>query len=152
MSAYFSYKTTRSLYSPANVWPGFNTTPRPLMLRSRRSSGFRFCFRYTIVPMEPRCSIASFPYTTLPPVAITLCVVRIWLFTRFSTSIKPSVPFSSMISRSSLPSAFWISRSASINSYPRTFARTTPMVLFPTPGMPIKTIFSFFISQLNLSL
>ena len=43
-----------------------------------------------------------------------------------------------------------ITRSTSTKEYPRRFARSTPMVLFPDAGIPIIRIFFFFITYASL--
>ena len=53
--------------------------------------------------------------TTLPPVAITVWFTSIDALTRFSISLNPMYPSSSMISRRRLLSCFWIRRSESRN-------------------------------------
>ena len=66
-------------------------------------------------------------------------------FTSLSICQKPSTPYSVISSCNNLPCLSWITRSESTKRLPRRFARTTPTVLFPEPGMPIRVIL-FFIS------
>ena len=43
-----------------------------------------------------------------------------------------------------LPTWFWIRMSPSTKSIPRIFAKTTPRVDLPAPGMPMSTMLLFF--------
>ena len=80
----------------------------------------------------------------LPPGAMTLLLASSVALTSFSIARKPSFHSSAMISRRRRFSRCWITRSVSINSYPNTFARITPTLLLPAPGIPIKIIFRLF--------
>src|SRR5208337_346860 len=141
ISAIFSYIGTLCWYMSGRLWPAMSTMPRVVMLLSLRTISSQEIFRYMATPSFFRESIAFLEKTTLPPVAMTQ--LRQWRDRMVSSSIfrNASGPSVSMISCRSRPARSWIAISVSTNVIPSVFARMTPTVLFPAPGMPISMMF-----------
>ena len=92
--------------------------------------------------------MAASLYTALPPVAMTEGAgsfprVR---FTASSKARKPACPSSDMMRWSFLPARSWITRSESMKRYPRVLAASTPTVLFPQAGIPMRMMWRWGLS------